>query len=82
MYNGYLVQVTPFVEAASFQWLPGQVYHNGRMLRKIHQTLSIVEESPKSTGTYQYFDLDTKAITERLKRVGDHLIYKRDFCTK
>ena len=69
-YNGNLVQVTPFVEAASFQWLPEQVYYSGQMLRKFHHALTTVEESPKSIGVYKYVDLDVKTIIERLKLKG------------
>ena len=70
MYKGYLVQVTPFIEAAPFQWFPLQAYHSGKMLRKIHQNLTSVKESLKATGGYQYYQLDPISLMHQLKENG------------
>jgi Ser/Thr protein kinase RdoA (MazF antagonist) len=72
-YKDYVVQVTPFIEASLFQWIPEQAYHSGQMLCKMHQVLTTVEESPKSTGIYQYYHLDPLSIMKRLKEIGHTL---------
>lgn len=72
-YKDYVIQVTPFVEAAPFQWLPVQAYHSGKMLRRMHQTLTGIKESLKATGGYQYYQLDPLSIMQRLKENGQTL---------
>ncbi|WML39949.1 phosphotransferase [Neobacillus sp. OS1-2] len=75
-YKNYMVQVTPFVEASPFQWIPAQAYHSGQILCRMHHTLSTIKESPSSTGVYQYYHLDPISITERLKEGGEPLPYR------
>jgi Ser/Thr protein kinase RdoA (MazF antagonist) len=69
-YKEFVVQITPFVEAAPFKWLPSQAYNSGKMLCRMHRTLFAVEESPTSTGIYQYYQLAPLSIRERLKEEG------------
>jgi Ser/Thr protein kinase RdoA (MazF antagonist) len=69
-YKEFVVQITPFVDAALFKGLPSQAYYSGKMLSRMHRTLSAVEESPTSTGSYQYYQLDPLSIMGRLKAEG------------
>lgn len=50
------------------------------MLRKFHQALTNVEESPKLTGVYRDFNLDDKIITEQLRRI-EHIRSEQEFST-
>lgn len=72
-YKEFVVQLTPFVDAAPFKGLPSQAYFSGKMLSRMHKTLSAVEESPVSTGSYQYYQLDPISIMGRLKAEGENL---------
>lgn len=72
-YKDYLVQVTPFVEGSPFEWLTKQAYNSGQMLCKMHQALTTVQESPKSTGVYQYYQLDPLSIMIQLTERGHDL---------
>ena len=72
-YKEFVVQITPFVDAALFKGLPSQAYYSGKMLSRMHRTLSAVEESPPSTGSYQYYQLDPLSIMGRLKEEGQTL---------
>ncbi|MGP7819361.1 phosphotransferase [Niallia sp. 01092] len=67
------ILVTPFVESMSFQWVPGQAYHSGKTLRKIHDALHSVKESPEPTGVYSYYNLPPKTIVKLLKEEGHKL---------
>jgi Ser/Thr protein kinase RdoA (MazF antagonist) len=72
-YKEYVVQITPFVDASGFQWTTEQAFSSGKMLRKMHETLTSVKESPKPTGMYQYYHLDPSTIIKVLKKDGHTL---------
>jgi Ser/Thr protein kinase RdoA (MazF antagonist) len=72
-YKEFVVQITPYVEASRFQWIPEQAYHSGKMLRTMHEKLTGIKESPKPVGVYQYYQLDPPAIINELKKNGHTL---------
>lgn len=53
--NEYFIEVTPFVDAHHFQWLPTQAYFSGNMLRKMHQTLMHVKKDPPPRESIYHF---------------------------
>jgi Ser/Thr protein kinase RdoA (MazF antagonist) len=56
-YKDYFIEVTPFVQANHFQWVPKQAYFSGVMLRKIHQSLMhIKKDPPPRKSIYHYYD--------------------------
>jgi Ser/Thr protein kinase RdoA (MazF antagonist) len=69
-YKEFVVQITPFVEASRFQWVPEQAYFSGKTLRRMHETLIGVEESPKPTGVYHYYQLDPVSMMKELIKDG------------
>jgi Ser/Thr protein kinase RdoA (MazF antagonist) len=77
-FKQYVVQVTPFIQALKFQWLPSQAYHSGQMLNRMHLTLATVKESPKAAGAYQYYQLDPNSIKTLLKESG-HTLQEHDW---
>jgi len=72
-YKEFVVQITPFVEASCFQWVPEEAFNSGKTLRRMHETLMGIEESPKPTGVYQYHQLDPSTIMKQLKEKGQTL---------
>ncbi|CAK6474048.1 Homoserine kinase [Peribacillus simplex] len=56
-YNDHFIEVTPFVQANHFQWIPNQAYFSGIMLRKMHQTLMHVKKDPPPRQSiYDYYN--------------------------
>ncbi|MFJ5759194.1 phosphotransferase enzyme family protein [Neobacillus sp. NPDC093182] len=72
-YKEFVVEITPFVEASRFHWVPEQAYYSGKTLRRMHDTLIGMENSPKPTGVYQYYQLDPAAMMEELIKNGHTL---------
>jgi len=72
-YKEFVVQITPFVEASRFQYISEQAYSSGKTLRRMHETLTWVKESPKPTGIYQYYLLDPTTIMMELEKDGHTL---------
>ncbi|MDR6550709.1 phosphotransferase [Paenibacillus qinlingensis] len=54
-YNDYFIEVTPFIDAHHFQWLPKQAYFSGSMLRNMHQTLLTTHKDPPTRESIYHF---------------------------
>jgi Ser/Thr protein kinase RdoA (MazF antagonist) len=76
-YKQFVVQITPFVEASRFQWIPEQAYQSGKMLRIMHEKLTGIKESPKPVGVYQFYQHAPPAIINELKKNG-HILPNHD----
>ncbi|MDF2790179.1 MAG: putative homoserine kinase type (protein kinase fold)-like protein [Neobacillus sp.] len=72
-YKEFVVQITPFVEASRFQWVPEQAYYSGKTLRRMHDTLIGIGNGPKSTGVYHYFRLNPATMMQELIKDGHTL---------
>jgi Ser/Thr protein kinase RdoA (MazF antagonist) len=72
-YKEFVVQITPFVEASRFLWVPKQAFHSGKMLRRMHETLTCIEVSPKPTGAYLYYQLEPTTMMKELIKNGHTL---------
>jgi Ser/Thr protein kinase RdoA (MazF antagonist) len=70
--NEYFIEVSPFVDAHHFQWLPTQAYFSGNMLRKMHQTLmDDKKDPPPRESIYHFYNWSVPNDTPKLQ-----LLYK------
>ncbi|KRE99385.1 hypothetical protein ASG89_27885 [Paenibacillus sp. Soil766] len=68
--NEYFIEVTPFVDAHHFQWLPTQAYFSGNMLSKMHQTLMHAQkEPPIRESIYHFYNWSVPNDTPKLQPI-------------